>query len=88
MIISPKKQNELYEWGDFTDCQKLNGYMYIYLHLHPFNYCKWLIAMVSKSPNWGYSPSKLAQMAHKWGDTNYLLTGMIPQAGENWQNLP
>ena len=29
----------------------------IYLKDHPMT-CKWLIAMVNKSPNWGYSPSK------------------------------
>ena len=44
----------------------------------PFS--KWLITMVSKSPNWGYSPSKWS----KWplnGVTNHVLTGMILQVG-------
>ena len=39
---------------------------------------KWLITMVSKSPNWGYSPSKWP----KWlinGVTNQILNGMILQ---------
>jgi len=44
----------------------------------PFS--KWLITMVSKSPKWGYSPSKWPK---KWlinrGDPNHLLNGMILQ---------
>jgi len=31
-----------------------------YLEDHPRT-CKWLITMVSKSPKWGYSPSKWAK---------------------------
>ena len=39
----------------------------------------WLITMVSKSPNWGYSPSKWPFRGLEIGVTNYLLTGMILQ---------
>ena len=35
---------------------------------------KWLITMVSKSPNWAYSPSKWLKMAYKW----WLLTTYSP----------
>ena len=40
---------------------------------------KWLIAMVSKSPKWGCSPSKWLKWLINGGDPNHLLTGMILQ---------
>ena len=40
---------------------------------------KWLITMVSKSPNWGYSPYKWPKWLINGGDPKYLLTGMILQ---------
>ena len=46
-------------------------------------FCKWLITMVSKSPNWGYSPSKWHTWRINGGDPNYLLSGMILQPGRS-----
>ncbi len=54
---------------------------------------KWLITMVSKSPNWGCSNSKWPKLLINGGDPNYLRTGMILQvaawlaAGKNWTIL-
>ena len=41
-------------------------------------YSKWLIAMISKSPNWDFSLSKWPN-GLQIGVTNYFLTGMILQ---------
>ena len=43
----------------------------------PFS--KWLVIMVSKSPNWGYSPSKMASMAYEW---RLLWLELILQVGK------
>ena len=51
-----------------------------HLEDHPRT-CKWLVTMVSKSPKWGYSPYKWPKWLINGGDPNYLLTGMILQAG-------
>ena len=47
-----------------TRTQNKNNIDKPYLQDHPMT-CKWLKTMVSKSPNWGYSPSKWPVMAYK-----------------------
>ena len=47
----------------------------------PFS--KWLITMISKSPNWGCSPSKWPKWLVNGGVTTYLPTGMILQVCES-----
>ena len=49
---------------------KENPQMEHYLEDHPMT-CKWLVAMVNKSPNWGCSPPKWPKMGGsltKWDD--------------------
>ncbi len=64
-------------------------------HMDPtwriIKFSKWLITMVSKSPNWGCSPYKWPKWLINRGDPNHLLTGVILQVWERhlreWTNL-
>ena len=49
------------EVGEEEGEEEKDGHVTLANHLedHPRT-CKWLIIMVSQSPNWGYSPSKWA----------------------------
>ena len=69
-------------WRSKRECRRTIGHVSFpseSLEDHPRT-CKWLIIMISKSPNWGCSP-------YKWptwlinGVINHLLTGMILQGG-------